>query len=275
VSQSKSTGNDRIDEADALRAEGEYEAALNLGASVVAEFETQDDPDDVSLGKAYRGLADTHACLGNLERAGLSADRAIAHFDAAGVTDPALALALHTRALVHLESEQMPEAIKALDRAAEVVDGGEHVVELATVLLTMAEVGNATGNSDDAVSLYERVLDDLQSAAPLTEEHAVALNAITAKAFFGLGSTSARIGKPDEAKDYLARSLSFFEAGFGHGHPEMRVALGEIAALYRYLGEDQAAQSIEQELETAEVLMVDIETSIRDEDSMRDDEDLN
>src|SRR5690606_27447898 len=127
--------NDWLDDADALVAEGDYEGALNAAAAAHAHAE------GLERARAARALAVVHQCLGQIDAAARHADEAIAGFEAAGEHGhPELAEALHVRAVVALSRDDLGAAGPLLERAANILDDAGAIHDLASVLLTMAEV---------------------------------------------------------------------------------------------------------------------------------------
>jgi tetratricopeptide (TPR) repeat protein len=236
-----------LDEAETLGGEGDYEAALVVAAAALAQLEAADGVPRDEIARAEGALALAHRYLGHEDRAAEMADRAMVGLDAA---DPRLGVLLHLRATLHLDAGDVDTALPVLERAAAVLDaagpGERH--EFFAVLLSLAEVTRSIGHLDGALALVHRVLEDLGGIEPQSEEHAAALNGISAEAFLRLGSMQVQKGAPAEAKDYLARVVEFAEAAWGPGHPSMHEALAEVAALYRVLGDEAAASAVEAEL---------------------------
>lgn len=232
-----------------LVSDGDYAEAISLGQLAIERFAA--DGDSLVLGRLESALASAHQCVGDVDAAAAAADRAIAALERGPGSDPGeLGVALHCRAVAHLFHGGLEEATPLLDRAAQALEGAGKPsrADFLSVLLTMAEVAAASGASDEALALDKRVLDEIAAIEPASEEHAGELNRLTGRAFLGLGSTYARRGETDPAKDLLARAVEFFDAGYGHGHPEMTAALEEVAAIYRAIGDDDAAAAIEEEL---------------------------
>ena len=228
--------------------EGSYDDAIELAEAAVTRFA---DAAKTDLGRLHNVLASAYQCVGPLERCAVCADAAIAALRDGGDEAAAeLGVAYHTRAVAHLHQNGIEEAATLLDRAAEVLEaaGDEARVDFCSVLLTMAEVASATGANDEAIALCERVVNEMTGIEPESADHAAVLNRCTARAFLGLGSAFGQRGDNNDAKDYLERAVDFFDAGFGHGHPEMDAGLREVAAIYRALGDDPAALVIEEEL---------------------------
>lgn len=229
-------------------ADGEYADAIDLVQTALEHFE---DADVASRAALHNLLATAQQAVGEIERSAKSAEAAITLLEeATGTHGAELGVALHTRALAHLHEGNIDEATTLLDRAAQALDdaGPEARVDFCSVLLTMAEVASASGESGGAQALAERVIGEMTSIQPSSEEHAAHLNRVTAKAFLCLGSALAQGGAADDAKDFLARAIEFFDAGFGHGHPEMTAGLEAVAGIYRALGDEDAAAVIDEEL---------------------------
>ena len=153
-----------------------------------------------------------------------------------------------------------------LNRASELLETNKssHLTGFCAVLLTLAEVSQAVDDIDAAMDLFRRVLEELDGVQPQSEQHADALNLLTSKGFLGLGGATARSGEAARAKDLLARAVEFSEAAYGHGHPEMVSALTEVAAIYRVLGDEDAAKAIDEELAVAERMLREAEQSALD-----------
>jgi len=257
-----------VEDGEGQAAAGEYEVALWHAAAAAAELAPTDHPAVVS-GRVLSLLATCHQCLGRLDRAGELADAAIAALEGSGrpggdgARESELGAALHLRAIAYLDEQDVERAMPLLERAAQVLEGkARNAVDFCALLLTMAEVSKATGDVDAALGLLRRVLDQVAECEPSSEEHAGALNALTAKAMLGLGGAFGQAGDAHAAKDYLARSLEFFDASFGHGHPEMSAALTEVAAIYRLLGDGDAAAAIDEELKVAARMLDEIEAEL-------------
>lgn len=259
-----------LSEAETLYAEGEYDAGLIAAAAALGEIEAS------GLAEGWEGTAAAaralylvgqgHHYLERLDVAAAFTDRAIAALERSGASDVgAFADALHSRAVIHLQADQLGEAMPLLSRAASLLEGAEDQrMAFAGVLCTMAEVAHATDEIDAAVSLLRRVLDTLDGLDAESEQHAAMLNALWAKGFFSLGSIAARRRDVDQAKDMLSRAVEFFEAAFGHGHPAMIAALADIAAIYRAIGQDDSALAIEEELAVAERMLREAEKAAFD-----------
>lgn len=236
-----------------LASDGDYEEAIALAHLALERFAP--DGDALVAGRLESALASAYQCVGDIDSAAAAADRAIVALERGPASDPAeLGVALHSRAVTHLLRGGLEDATPLLDRAAQALEGAGEVarVDFLSVLLTMAEVAAASGVSDEALALDKRVLDEIAAIEPSSADHAAQLNRLTGRAFLGLGSTYARRGEADSAKDLIARAVEFFDAGYGHGHPEMTAALREVAAIYRALGDEDAAAAIEEELRVTE-----------------------
>lgn len=237
-----------LDAAQELCSEGDYAEAIELAVLALERFA---DAGNVMTARFHNVLASAYQATGALAESARSADAAIAALEEGPDSDAVeLGVACHTRAVCYLHAGKIDEATPLLDRAAESLEeaGPDARIDFGLVLLTMAEVASASGAADGAGALCERVITEMTHAPPTSEEHARALNRVTARAFLGLGSSYAQRGETDEAKDYLARAVEFFDAGFGHGHPEMTAGLVEVAALYRAIGDEDAAAVIDEEL---------------------------
>ena len=245
-----------------LAAAGEYDAALWCAAAAFGELAAVESS-PLERGRLLRLLATCHQCVGASRRAGELATGAVSALEQ-GLPDSAAELgeALHTLAITHLEQQDLESALPLLERSAGLLEGKpDRTIELCAVLLTMAEVSKVTGAADEALGLLGKVLDQMGSIEAVSEAHAGALNAITAKAFLGLGGAYGQSGDSATAKDYLARSIEFFDAAYGHGHPEMTEALTEVAAIYRVLGDADAAEAIEEELAVAERMLEEVDAA--------------
>jgi tetratricopeptide (TPR) repeat protein len=248
--------NDWLDDADALVAEGDYEGALNAAAAAHAQAE------GFARVRAARALAVVHQCLGQIDAAARHADEAIEGFEAAGEgSHRELAEALHVRAVVDLSRGDIGRAGPLLERAATILEEAGAIHDLASVLLTMAEVALALGDDEVAEGIYGRVLDDVDGSEPESEDHASFLNALTGKAFIGLGAVAVQRDQAAEAKDYLSRAIEFYDAAHGYAHPETIDALAEIAALYRELGDENAAAATDEERRVAEEMLAGVEAA--------------
>lgn len=246
-----------LDDADALVAEGDYEGALHAAAAAHAHAEGE-----LARARAARALAVAHQCLGQLTAAARHADEAIAAFGATGEDQHReLAEALHVRAVAHLSDDDLGAAGPLLERAAEIFDAAGATHDLAGVLLTMGEVALAFGDDEIAEGLYGRVLEDVEGTEPESEAHASFLNALTAKAFLGLGAVAVQRDEAAEAKDFLSRAIEFFDAAHGYAHPETIDALSQVAALYRELGDDGAATAVDEERRVAEAMLAGVDAA--------------
>lgn len=255
-----------VDRAEELFVEGEYAASLLLAAAAVGALDREVGDTRLLEARASRLVAMGHQSLGHLDRAVFWAERALTAAERIEEEAPEeLGAAMHSRAILHLERGQLREAVPRLERAAELLDeaGDEHRADYHAVLLTMAEASMAMGDIDTAKAGFESVLEDVGELDPESETHAGALNAITAKAMLGLGGVYAQQDDKAKAKDLLARAIEFFDAAYGHNHPEMMAALGEVAAIYRVLGDDDAARAIEEELTVAARMLAEAEASFR------------
>jgi tetratricopeptide (TPR) repeat protein len=255
-----------VDRAEELFVEGEYAASLLLAAAAVGALDTEVGDKRLLESRASRLVAMGHQSLGHLDRAVFWSERALTAAERIEEEAPEeLGAAMHTRAILHLERGQLREAVPRLEKAAELLDeaGDEHRADYHAVLLTMAEASMAMGDIDTAKNGFESVLEDVGEMDPESETHAGALNAITAKAMIGLGGVHAQYEENDKAKDYLARAIEFFDAAYGHNHPEMIAALEEVAAIYRVIGDDAAAKGIEEELAVAARMLAEAEASFR------------
>ncbi len=231
-----------------LASDGDYEDAAMVADRALANV---GEGQALLAGSLHSALATARLALGDVDGAAAAAARAVSVLEGAGEEAASeLGHALHTTAMCHLHRGDIDAATSLLDRAAHTLGsaGPEARIDFFSVLLTLAEVAAATGATDEALALCTRVLDEVSSLEPSSEDHAAALNRITGRALFGLGSAFGRRGEVDEAKDYLARAIELFDAGYGHGHPEMTAALMDIAAIYRALGDEDAALAVEEEL---------------------------
>jgi tetratricopeptide (TPR) repeat protein len=256
-----------VERADELCAEGEYHAGLFMAAAAVGAADGPDRDPDV-LARAFRVLSGAHLCLDQLAKAGAASERAIAllrELNGRNGGRVELALALHTRALVYLQGGELDPALGLLEEALGILEalGDESVGDRNMVRITMAEVALATENLEHARQLYQAVLSELTEHEAASEQHAAALNALLGKAFLGLGSTEARAERAHEAKDYLARAVEFFEQAYGHGHPEMVEVLLQVAALYRVLGDEAAAEAVDEELAVAAQMLDEVQHAMR------------
>jgi len=243
-------------EADELLAEGDLEAALTHAAAAYGLA------DDNAPGRpeAARALAAVHLAKGGVDAARRYAAEAVAGFDAEGRDeDPQVAEALHVQAMTHLHARDLAAATPLLERAASVLDSSGPRHALCSVLLTLAEVSLALGHGDDAEGLFTRVLEDVQKIKPESEAHAAHLNALNGKAFLGLGGLSVQRERRDKARDRLSRAVEFLDAAHGLAHPETIEALGEVAALYRVLGDESAAEATDEERCVAERMLAELE----------------
>ena len=253
--------NDMLNEAEQLFREGEHDAGLMHAAAALAELEAAAEGDPKLLIRALRNVARGHLDLSRLDAAATHLDRALKLLGDGG-DDTLLADTLHMRAVVHLHAQRLADAMPLLERAAKIFEAaGESRSEKCAVLITMAEVAQDIGELGAADGLFRRVLNENGGVKPESEAHALVINALSGRALFGLGSVAARRGEVDAAKDLLARSIEFFDAAYGHGHPEMIAALTEVAAIYRFVGDETAAQGIEEELAVAQRMLADAEAS--------------
>ena len=242
-----------------LCGEGAYDAAMIVAATAVATLDARReagaDVDVLQLATSLRGLAAVHECLGQHAESAECADRAIALWLGAEQKDePQLGMVMHTRATSHLVAGEFDEALPLLERAASILEnaGERFAQDFMAVLLTMAELSSHHGEFVRGRALYARVLDSLADVDATSPEHAAAINGMSARALFGLGSSFAQAGQADKAVDYLSRSIELFEAGFGLDHPEVLSAKQAIASIYRVVGQTEAADSLESELEAVE-----------------------
>jgi len=266
---SKKKPEQMLMQAAELYAEGEYDAGLMVAAATLGELEACGATSSTLVARAFYAVGQGHHSLGRASQAAGFVDRSLEIWDQVSAAERdagEVGNALHTRAILHLEDGRLDDAMRLLNTAASSLEAnaGEHLVSFCAVLLTLAEVTLVTGNPDEAVLLLERVLEDVAGTEPQSEEHATALNALTAKAMLGLGSAAARRSDHEVAKDLLSRAVEFFDAAFGHGHPEMIAALNEVAAIYRVLGDERAAAAIDEELAVAERMLREAEASALD-----------
>lgn len=259
------TPKDMLAEAEQLYCEGEYDAGLMVAAAALAVLDADDDRTPVRA-KAYYLVGQGHHHLERLEGAAGFTDKAIAAFEQQPSPDVgSFGDALHSRAVIHLQRGELGEALPLLSRAAGLLENAaDQRMAFAAVLLTMAEIAHGGGEPDDAVGLLRRVLDVLADLEAKSEQEAAMINALWAKGFFSLGSIAARKGDVAEATDLLSRSVEFFDAAFGHGHPAMIAALQDIAAIFRAIGHDDQAAAIEEELAVAERMLKEAEASALD-----------
>jgi tetratricopeptide (TPR) repeat protein len=238
---------------------GAYDAAMVVAATAVATLDARREAgaevDGLQLATALRSLAAVHECLGQHDEAAECADRAIALWHEAEQQDePQLGMVMHTRATSHLVAGEFDEALPLLERAVSILENAGELFaqDFMAVLLTMAELSSHHGEFARSRALYARVLDMLADVEPASQEHAATTNGMSARALFGLGSSFAQAGQADQAVDYLSRSIELFEAGFGIEHPEVLSAKQAIAAIYRVIGQTEAADALESELDAVE-----------------------
>jgi len=247
-----------IEAAEQACLEGDYDDALMATAiamNQLCEESNEPDKEDDSAGDpklvaaALRIAAAAHQGNGDLVQATEMCARALRVVEMSGDEGVELGTILSLQAQNHLEKDEIAEAMPLLDRAAEIFEANDRGSELDAVLITMAEVSFAINDPESAKQLFGRALEDLAERKPTSALHAKWLNGLTAKAFFGLAGTSLRLGRDGEAADYLARSIDFFEAAHGRGHPALLEALAGVAQVYRLLEDDSAAEAIEAEIE--------------------------
>ena len=254
----------------ALCARGDYQEAELLGAIAVQALEQVAPAEPAQLRQlaaALCALAGAQLCSDSYPQAAEHTDRAAAIYRDLGDDDAALGMCLHQAAVAQLHLGQIDAALPSLAEAAELLekdgsDGAQH--DLCAVLLTMAELSVDADDCEQARAMYGRVLDMLEGQDPTSEGHADWLNAMTGKAFLGLGSAATREQQVEQAKDYLSRAAEFFEAAFGRGHPAMVEAHEQLLVLYRLLGDQPAAQAVEQELLAAQAAPQDDEAIEQD-----------
>lgn len=267
------TPEELFDTIEVAAAEGAFEEAAMMVALANAAFQSGQLDDAVLRARFDSAQAELERCQGNLDLAAEHSARAVAALEKLGA-DGARTLggAVYTNALILLDRGDVDGAMSALDRAARTLEA-QVPVDLdvfSSVLITMGEVSLEVGESEAAQRLFGRVLEVLRDAEPENEGHAHGLNALTGKAFLGLGAGAAQLGKNVEAKDYLERAIEFLDQGLGAGHPVLVEALERVVELYRAMGDEDAAVLAEEELRAAREAFERGEA----EDELGDEEDL-
>ena len=81
------------------------------------------------------------------------------------------------------------------------------------------------GNYQEAEKLFKAVLAEVERAGERGEPLAVSLN--------NLGALYSLTGKPNEAAEFLKRSLAIREEQLGPTHPQVATGLNNLADAYR------------------------------------------
>jgi len=253
-------------------AEGAFDEAAMMVAVAHAAFDSGQLDDPVLRARFESAQAELERCLGNLDVAAEHAARAVTALEALGEEGVrALSGAIYTTALIQLDREDVDGAMLLLDRAAKLLEAQSPVNldVFASVLITMGEVSLEVGEPDAAQRLFARVLEVLGDANAESEAKARGLNALTGKAFLGLGAAAVQLGKNVEAKDFLERATEFMDTGLGAGHPVLIESLVRIIEIYREMGDMAAVALAEEELRAAR----EAYEAAQDEDD-EDDDDL-
>lgn len=257
-SEEFATPRELIDAAEEAYICGNYDEALLATAVAMSQLDDEsDEPDRIDdaagdpklVAAALRIAAGAHQGNGDHVQATELCERALRVAEMSGDEGFELASILSLRAHLHLHQDELDVAMPLLNRAAEIFEANKRTTELDSVLITMAEVSFAVDDPESAKQLFGRALEDLSDCKPTSDLHAKWLNGLTAKAFFGLAGSALRLGETAEASDYLARSIEFFEAAHGRGHPALLEALSGVAQIYRLLEDESAAEAIEAEIE--------------------------
>jgi tetratricopeptide (TPR) repeat protein len=273
------TPEELFDTIEVAAAEGAFAEAGMMVALAKSAFDSGQLDDAVLRARFESAQAELERCQGNLDVAADHASRAVSALEGLGAAGTrTLAGAIYTSALIQLDREDVDGAMLALERAARMLEAQApvDVDVLASVLITMGEVSLEVGEAEGSQRLFGRVLELLRDVEPTSEGHARGLNALTGKAFLGLGAGAAQLRKNAEAKDFLERAVEFLDEGLGAGHPVLIEALERVVETYRAMGDDAAAELAEEELEAARQAFDeandDDEDDLDDEDD--DDEDL-
>jgi tetratricopeptide (TPR) repeat protein len=258
-------------------AEGAFEEAAMLVALANAAFQSGQLDDAVLRARFESAQAELERCQGNLDTAAEHSSRAVAALEALGDAGArALAGAVYTSALIQLDREDVDGAMGALQRAAQMLEAQspQNVDVFASVLITMGEVSLEVGEAEASQRLFGRVLDVLRDAHVESESQAHGLNALTGKAFLGLGAAAVQLGNNAEAKDFLERATEFMDTGLGAGHPVLIEALERVIELYRSMGDEASAKLAEEELRAArEAYEAALDEDEDDDEGDEDDED--
>ncbi len=252
------TPREMVEAVGGLCARGDYEEAELLGVVAVQAIAQAEPVPQRQLAAALSALAGAQLCNGSYEQAADHTTRAADIYRDLADDAVALGVSLHQAAVAQLHLGQLEAALPLLAEAAELLEkaGSEQASQdLCAVLLTMAELSVEADDCEHAEAMYGRVLEMLEGLEPTSEGHAAWLNSMTGKAFLGLGSAATRQQQAEQAKDYLSRASEFFEAAFGVGHPAMVESLEQVLLLYRLVGDEPAAQAVEQELQAARAAM--------------------
>ncbi len=253
-------------------AEGAFDEAAMMVAVAHAAFDSGQLDDPILRARFESAQAELERCLGNLDVAAEHAARAVTALEALGEEGVrALSGAIYTTALIQLDREDVDGAMLLLDRAAKLLEAQSPVNldVFASVLITMGEVSLEVGEPDAAQRLFARVLEVLGDANAESEAKARGLNALTGKAFLGLGAAAVQLGKNVEAKDFLERATEFMDTGLGAGHPVLIESLVRIIEIYREMGDMAAVALAEEELRAAR----EAYEAAQDEDDEDDEDD--
>lgn len=261
-----------IDAVEELCTHGANDEALLAASFALAGVEAAAPDDDRLMGRAHGALAGAQLCCGELGEAVRHANAALERLERVQPHGRPLAVALHTRATAHLEMGELEMAMPLLERSVGILESCGQVAraDYCSVLVTIAEVSLEVGESEAAAGLFGRVLGEIGVQEPGSDGHARWLNAMTAKAFMGLGAASVQRGDADGAGDYLGRVGAFLEAAYGRGHPARIDGLVRVAELYGVLGDEGAARAAEAELDAARAELRDGEVEPDDEEEPDD-----
>ncbi len=216
--------------------EGDLLGAREVYERAIAIFEATLDPDDPLITWGYNDMAIVLNDLGEFGEAQAMHERIIAHRERTlGPEHPNLAPALGNLAAVLVRVGEAEAALAHRERALEIRRKafGPNSTAVAT---TLSDIGLSL----HSMSRYDEALDVYRQALRIHEASGEDRGGLQ-RVLNNLGYLLRYIGREDEARRHLLRSVELSEAMVGPGHPDQMSALVNLGFLERDLGRNEQA----------------------------------
>ena len=219
---------------------GEYAAAGAALEEALRLREAHLDPRDPDVGTSFNNLAELHRETGRYAEAEPLFERAIAIIEAAhGPEHPDVASGLNNLALLYHDTGRYPEAEPLYQRAlaiTEAAHGPEHP-DVATGLNNLAALYQATGRYVAAEPLYQRARRSTRKRWDRSIR-ALPLTSTTWPCCIRRRDGTPRPSRCSSGRPRSGRKRSVSK------HPEVALALNNLAALYRATGRYAEAEPL-------------------------------
>jgi tetratricopeptide (TPR) repeat protein len=153
-----------------------------------------------------------------------------------------LAVELHDRALQLLEERRLEEARGCCERSLRILNEnkGEDSPDVANVSNTLAAISEQCADWRLELEHSLRavpIMDELGSHVERPEADLILIEAL-ARA----GDSLRQLGEYGKAEPFLQRAIEASERAYGRHDPAVAKALNNLAVLYKYSGEFEAAE---------------------------------